>query len=89
MGELISRVDAGLFWGLIIGFGLGMWSTWRFARLFERVRDAVKHAKHHYSRAVEFALWAKSNVVAMVFSGVAFITVMGAVGFLVYLRVTG
>jgi hypothetical protein len=89
MEQLLDRVPAALFWGLVAGWVFGVWTAWRFARYVERFRDAVNHARHHYARAIEFVRFAKSNVVGLVMASGVFLVVVGGVGTLVWMRVTG
>lgn len=88
MADLLARVDNGLFWGLVIGFFAGGLAAWRFARLLERFRDAVRHAVHHWQRATEFVRFARDNVGGMLIAGVSLLAGVAGIGLLVYLRVT-
>lgn len=89
MKELIASVDAGLFWGVVVGFVLGVVTSWRFARIFERFRDAVWQTKSHFRKALEFYRFASEHLTLLVSAGVLGVVVSAGVGFLVYLRVTG
>ncbi len=89
MGSLIDQVPAAVFWSLVVGWVLGALSAWRFARVLERMRDAVRHAQHHYRAALGFASHARGNVVAMVYALAVFAGVLGVVGCLAWARVTG
>lgn len=89
MKELVALVDAGLFWGVVIGIGIGVAITWRLARIFERFRDAVWQAKSHFQKWLEFSRFASEHITLLVGAGMVTLLVSSAVGFLVYLRVTG
>jgi hypothetical protein len=87
--DLVATVDAGLFWGLVAGFLLGVVATWRLARVFERFRDAVWQAKSHFQKWLDFTRYASEHMTLLVSTGAIAAAFTGAVGFLVYLRVTG
>ena len=89
MEQLLDRVPSTLFWGLAVGWVLGVWTAWHFARYVERLRDAINHARHHFERAKDFVGYARNNVVGFVASGATFSLILGAVGWLVWLRVSG
>lgn len=89
MESLIEQVPPMLFWGLIVGWVLGALTAWRFARHLERLRDAVRQAKHHYRRAADFVTYARSNVASMLYAGGFFVAVLGVVGWLAWSRVAG
>lgn len=88
MDQLLDQIPLSYFGTAVVFWVLGVATAWRFARYFERLRDAVEHARHHFERAKDFAHHAGNNVVGFVLSGMAFTVVLGAVGFLAYLRVT-
>lgn len=89
VGDLVGSVDPGLFWGLVCGWVLGGLTVWRFARYVERFRDAVRHARHHFARSVEFVRFARSNVAGMVAASALVAVSAGVIATLVFMRLSG
>jgi hypothetical protein len=89
MRDLLARIPSDVFWTAVIFWGLGMFTAWRFARHYERMRDAINHARHHYERALSFTAYVKDNVVAMIYAGAVFVAVVSLVGTLAWMRISG
>lgn len=89
MSELLDKIPMSYFWTGLVCFVLGMMATWRVARYVERMHDAVRHAKHHYERALDFVRYARNNIAGLALTVVVFAATLGVVGWLVVARVTG
>lgn len=88
MGDLIGRVPADLFWVLIVGYVLGAATVWRFASYVERMRDSIRHARHHLERSVQFWRDARNNVAGLVAATGVVAVAVGVLGSLVWARIT-
>ena len=87
--ELIDSVDGGFFWGTLLGLFAGALISWRFARTLERFRDAVRHAVHHWQRAIDFWSHARDNIGALIVGGLGMLALVAALGALAWMRATG
>ena len=88
MGDLIARVPADLFWAVVVGYLLGAATVWRFASYVERMRDSVRHGKHHWERSVQFWRDARNNVAGLVAATGIVVVAVTLIGSLVWARVT-
>jgi hypothetical protein len=87
--DLINRIPTDIFWALVAGWFLGGATVWRFARYLERFRDALRHARHHWERSMDFYRFATSNIAGMIAASVVVLCVLGFIGTLAYVRATG
>lgn len=88
MRDLINRIPADVFWSLVIGWLAGGATVWRFARHVERFRDAMRNARHHWERAIDFYRYARNNVFGLIAASIIVLAVIGAIGTLAYVRAT-
>jgi hypothetical protein len=86
--DFVASIDAGLFWGLTVGFVVGVLSAWRFARVYERFREAVWQTKNHFKKGLEFYRFANEHLALLMGAGVVVALVTAGVVVLVFLRVT-
>lgn len=88
MRDLINRIPTDVFWTAVVFWFLGAATVWRFARYLERIHDAVKHARHHWERAVDFTRFARNNVVGMAMASITVVCVLITIGSLAWIRAT-
>ncbi len=89
MRDLINAIPADVFWTAVIFWLLGGVTVWRFARYLESFRDAVRHAKHHWERAIDFYRYARNHVMGLLMTGALVTGVLAVIGTLAFLRATG
>jgi hypothetical protein len=89
MRDLINMIPADVFWSLVAGWFLGGATVWRFASYVERIRDAIRHAKHHWERAADFYRYATSNIAGLLAASVLVVAVLGGIGVMAWMRATG
>lgn len=88
MRALVASIDPMLFWGLVVGWALGLVSAWKVTSLFARLRDAIAHARHHWAATVSYLTFTRENIGKIVLAGGVLVALSGMVAALVWLRLT-
>jgi sterol desaturase/sphingolipid hydroxylase (fatty acid hydroxylase superfamily) len=89
MHDLLSKIPMSYFLTACISFVFGIMTSWRFARYVERMRDAVRHAKHHYARALDFVSDVRNNIAGLALTAAFFGLIAVGIGWMVVVRITG